>query len=61
MKPATAIDLAHRPLHLLGWSVGEARFRIPDRSCHWQVNPAKEGQVIIATADSQAMAWWACC
>jgi hypothetical protein len=29
MKPAAAIDLAHRLLHRLGWSVGEARFKLP--------------------------------
>ena len=61
MKPAPAIDLAHRLLHLLGWSVGEAGFKLPDGSCYSQVDAAKDGQVLIATADSQAMAWWECC
>jgi hypothetical protein len=61
MKPAPAIDLAHRLLHRLGWSVGEDGFRLPNGSRYWQVDAAKDGQVVIATADSQARAWWECC
>jgi hypothetical protein len=38
MKPAPAIDLAHRLLHLLGWSVGEAGFKQPDGSRYWMVD-----------------------
>jgi len=57
MKPAAAIDLAHRLLHRLGWSVGEVRFQLPNGSRYWQVDASRDGQVIIATADSQAMAW----
>jgi hypothetical protein len=61
MKPAPAIDLAHRLLHRLGWSVGEARFQMPDGSRYWQVDASREEQVVIATAHSQAKAWWECC
>jgi hypothetical protein len=61
MKPVPAIDLAHRLLHLLGWSVGEAGFERPDGSRYWMVDAKRDGQVIVATADSQAMAWWECC
>ena len=61
MKPALAIDLAHRLLHHLGWSVGEARFQMPNGSRYWQVDAARAEQIIIATACSQAMAWWECC
>lgn len=61
MKPAPAIDLAHRLLHRLGWSVGEAGFKQPSGSCRWQVEATRDEQVIIATADSQAKAWWECC
>jgi len=61
MKPAPAIDFAHRLLHRLGWSVGEAGFKLPNGSCCWQVDVAKDGRVIIASADSQATAWWECC
>jgi len=61
MQPAPAIDLAHRLLHRLGWSVGEAGFKLPNFARYWQVDAARDGHVIIATADSQAMAWWECC
>jgi len=61
MKPALAIDLAHRLLHLLGWSVGEAGFKLPNGSRYWQVDAAKEGQVIIATTHSQPMACFRRC
>ena len=61
MNPADAIDLCHRLLHRLGWSVGEARFQLPSGSRYWQVDASRDGQVIIATAYSQAMAWWECC
>ena len=60
MKPTPAIDLAHRLLYLLGWSVGETGFKRPDSSHYWLVDAKRDGQVIIATADSQAMAWWEC-
>lgn len=60
MKAAPAIDLSHRLLHRLGWSVGEARFKQPDGSRYWQVDASRDGHVIVATADSQAMAWWEC-
>jgi hypothetical protein len=58
MKPAAAIDLAHGLPHRLGWSVGEARFKMPNGIRYWQVDPSRDGQVIVATAYSQAMAWW---
>lgn len=61
MKPAPATDLAHRLLHRLGWSVGEARFKRSDGSHYWQVDASRDGHVIVATADSQALAWWECC
>jgi hypothetical protein len=61
MKPATAIDLAHRLLHHFGWSVGETAFRLPNGSGYWQVDASRDGQVIIASAHSQAKAWWECC
>jgi hypothetical protein len=57
MKVAVAVDLSHR----LGWSVGEARFKRPDGSHYWQVDASREGQLIIASAHSQALAWWECC
>ena len=60
MKPA-AIDLTHRLLHRLGWSVGEAGFKRPDGSRYWIVDAKRDGQVIIATADSRAKACWECC
>jgi len=61
MNPAAAIDLAHRLLHRLGWSVCEARFKLPNGSRYWQVDALRDGQVVIASAYSQAMAWWECC
>ena len=61
MKPSPAIDLAHRLLHRLGWSVGEAAFKRPNGSCFWQVDAKRNGHVIVVTADSQAKAWWECC
>lgn len=60
MKPASAIDLAHQLLHLFGWSIGEAGFKLPNGSRYWQVDAAKDGQVVVATADSQGKAWWEC-
>ncbi|MEI8374167.1 MAG: hypothetical protein WCJ35_15190 [Planctomycetota bacterium] len=60
MKPTEAIDLAHGLLHRLGWSVGEAGFKLPNGSRYWQVDASKDGQVILATADSQGKAWWEC-
>ncbi len=57
---APAIDLSHRLLHRRGWSVGEAGFKLPNGSCYWQVDASKDGQVILATADSQGKAWWEC-
>ena len=60
MKPVVAIDLAHNLLHRLCWSVGEAGFKLPNGSRYWQVDASKEGQVILATADSQGKAWWEC-
>jgi hypothetical protein len=56
-----AIDLSHRLLHRFGWSAGEARFQRPDGSRYWQVDACRDGQVVIATAHLQAMAWWECC
>jgi hypothetical protein len=47
-------------LHLLGWSAGEAAFQMPNGSAYWQVDAAKDGQVVLATADSQGKAWWEC-
>ena len=61
MKAAPAIDSAHHLLHLLGWSVGEGRFKLPDGSRYWQVDASRNGQVVIASADTQAMAWWEFC
>jgi hypothetical protein len=61
MRAADAVDLAHRLLHALGWSVGETAFKLPGGSRHWQVDASRDGQVIIATAHSQAKAWWECC
>ena len=61
MKPAPAIDLARRLLQLLGWSVGEACFTLPNGSCYWQVDATRGGHLIVVTADSQAEAWWECC
>jgi hypothetical protein len=61
MNPPAAVDLCHRLLHRLGWSVGETRFELPNRSRYWQVDASRDGQVIIASAYSQAMAWWECC
>jgi len=61
METAAAIDLAHRLLHRLGWSVGEARFKLPNGSRYWQVDASRDGQVVIASAYSQALAWWECC
>jgi len=60
MQPAPAIDLAHRLLFRLGWSVGEACFQLPSGSRYWQVDASRDGQVIIASAESQAMAWREC-
>ena len=60
MKPVAAIDLAHGLLHRLGWSVGEAGFKLPNGSRYWQVDAMKDEQVILAMADSQAKAWWEC-
>jgi hypothetical protein len=61
MSPANAIDLAHRLLHRLGWSVGEARFKLPNGSRYWQVDASRDGRVIVAPANSQAIAWWGHC
>jgi hypothetical protein len=61
MTPAASIDLCHRLLHHLGWSVGEARFRRPDGTHYWQVDASRDGHTIMASAASQAMAWWECC
>jgi hypothetical protein len=41
MKPTAAIDLAHRLLHRFGWSVGEARFKLPNGPRSWQVDASK--------------------
>ena len=41
--------------------MGEAGFELSDGTRYWQVDAAKDGQVVIATADSQAQAWWECC
>ncbi len=40
--------------------LGEAGFKLPNGSCFWQVDASKDGQVILATADSQGKAWWEC-
>jgi hypothetical protein len=61
MKSPATVDLSHRLLHRLGWSVGEARFKLPNGSRYWQVDAARDGHVIIASAYSQAMAWRECC
>ncbi len=61
MKPAAAIALSHRLLHHFGWSVGETAFRLPNGSRFWQVDATRDGQVVIAAAHSQAMAWRECC
>ena len=50
-------DQCHRLLHLLGWSTGEAAFRRPDGSRYWQVDCAREDQVILATGPTQRSAW----
>jgi hypothetical protein len=61
MNPVPAIDLAHRLLHRLGRSGGEARFQMPSGSRYWQVDASRGELVVIATAYSQAMAWWEPC
>jgi len=61
MRPASVVDLTHRLLHHFGWSVGEAVFKLPDGNHYWQVDASRNGHVIIATANSQAKAWWECC
>ncbi len=47
MKPAAALDLSHRLLHYLGWSVGEGRFKLPNGSRYWQVDASPDGQVVM--------------
>ncbi len=61
MRPAAAIDLSHRLLHRLGWSSGESRFQMPGGMRFWQVDAARDGNLIVATARTQAEAWWECC
>jgi hypothetical protein len=56
VNPTAAIDLAHGLLHRLGWLVGEARFKLPSGPRSWQVDASRDGQMIIASAYSQAMA-----
>jgi hypothetical protein len=59
----TTVDQAHRCLHLLGWSVGEASFVAPDGSRYWQIDASRtsDGQTILARAPSQTGAWTAAC
>jgi hypothetical protein len=55
MKPAPAIDLAHRLLHRLGWSVGEAGFKLPNGSRYWRVDAPKESQDILNSRYQQSV------
>jgi hypothetical protein len=50
-------DQCHRLLHVLGWSTGETAFRQPDGAGYWQVDAGRDGQIVLATAATQGVAW----
>jgi hypothetical protein len=53
----TTLDKCHRLLQLMGFSVGEAAFDLPDGRREWQVDASRDGHTVLAKAPTQQGAW----
>ena len=53
----TTPDKCHRLLHMMGFSVGEVAFDLPDGRREWQVDASRDGQTVLAKALTQQAAW----